>query len=993
MFKATLFKVSLFKTSLFKTALFNVKTTSRSRLIAWPCQGFPTPHIKNKTAMRAHFLWLFWSMLLCLIMGSISLACRPSEKNRKPSEPTKLQSREKTPGGAPADWDATPSRERFLKQSGVNLPWISYGHDVGWPPKTGTWKQMGFRFFGPLIKHRASMNENMGAIRLWAFADNRSGFLGPHPHPGFSARCIQDMSAFMENTPADTTIIWVLYDYMIADGKGSEWGGRLGEARASLDGQKAWLTAWKRVEPCLSAIQKKYGHRIIWDIINEPLNGRRMVVRDADLDNMRGFVWAHMKELLAIGGRVSLGVRSLVTLRRVWAPIMQRAEQEIRKKGLPANHLVVQFHHYPGHELNEESAMQPLNIPALRKELNLSQKTPVVLGECRPTTGYQLADYFSKGFSGVLFWQDAKLKLPPDEIQKQIEYLKTHHGPKTTRQEHAKAIPAPKGPKSNPTPKHPKGNSAPKDPKGKAVSRNVEPMKDPLSSRPTEKKEAPSPSRPTKKKETPAPTQPITKREFVALDSCRSVVDGPGFGRKWFKKMGGGAHAFSDPVVGSDGALSFKMDVDAPRWSPENPFWSQKKRKGEILCAIRPHRKKEDRAHPKRGKESSGEKPTLTADLRNTTIEVVLTPPVEAVAHPWGSGAQIILQDNTGRRLHGHWTGLSKISGGKKQTLRFRPPENVVPGIGARQPGFRLDRVTDIGFLWATATFSTMKFSSTMKLHRIKITPLKKNDRASTTFLKWKNYWTYSTSGVNIHPVNKETDLSGCRFSRSSYPYFSGLSHVSSEDSLPWMERPTKKSTKGSDHLQAGEAGEAGDSTGKKPNTNNRVTLRIEMDHQDHFRQAGGISTDLSADCPGIGGAAMDLKGSVLRALVDFKNKSSSNDSAAEKAAEKATGEATGKTTGKAAGKAARKAADPSLVKIQVTLRDLDGKTCYSKNTAHPGKELTLELKNGPELCSAGRGVNLKKILKIGLVLTLDPELKSDFVETLSIDLLKISPP
>ena len=780
------------------------------------------------------------------------------------------------------------------------------------------------------------MNENMKAIRLWAFADNRSGFLGPHQHPGFSARCIQDMSAFMDNTPVDTTIIWVLYDFMIADGKGSEWGGRLGEARASLDGKKAWLKAWKRVEPCLSAIQQRYGHRIIWDIINEPLNGRRMVVKDADLDNMRGFVWTHMKELLALGGRVSLGVRSLGTLRQVWAPIMQRAEREIQKKGLPANHLVVQFHHYPGHELSEDSAMQPLNIPALRKELNLSQETPVILGECWPTTGYKLTDYFSRGFSGVLFWQDAKLKLPQDEIQKQIDHLKTHHRPKTPRQEHAQSNPAPNGSK------------------GKAVSPDVKPM------------DVPRPSQPTEEKEDPSPTQPISKNEIIPLDSCRSNVDGPGFGRKWFKKMGGGAHAFSAPVVGSDGALTFKMDVDSPRWSPENPFWSQKKRKGEILCKIRPPNKKERKTTKEREKKSLGETDLVRADLRNTTIEVVLSPPVEAVAHPWGSGAQIILQDETGRRLHGHWTGLSKISGGKKQTLRFRPPENVVPGIGARQPGFRLDRVTDIGFLWAAATFSTMKFSSTMKLHRIKITPLKKNDPASTTFMKWKNYWTYSTSGINIHTINKETDLSGCRFSRSNYPYFSGLSHVSSEESLPWMERPKKNRTKNSDHFSAAEKE---DTTKKEFKTNNRVTIQLELEHQDHFRQSGGISTDLSADCPEIGGAALNLEGGVLRALLVSTNKKSPEDST------------TGKTT------------DPSLVKIQVTLRDLDGNTCYSKDTAHPGEELTLKLKNGPQLCSAGRGVNLKEILKIGLVFTLDPELESNFMDTLSIDLFKLSPP
>ncbi len=762
---------------------------------------------------------------------------------------------------APASWTAQPSRTRFLRQSGFNLPWISYGHDVGWPPRPGTPQQMGFGFFGPLIKSRAVPVNKMGALRVWAFADNRSGFLGPRVQPGFTARCIRDMSAFMDSTPSNTTIIWVLYDYMIADGIGSEWGGRAGETRRSLSSPDGWREAWSRTADCLSFMQKRYGHRIIWDIINEPLNGMRMVVDDKDSYNIKGFVWKHMKELLAMGGRVSLGVRNLGTLLHFWAPIMRKAQREIRANNLPTNHLIVQFHHYPGHELSRENGIKGFSAETLKKEMNLDPDTPVLLGECLPNNGYTLSDYYEKGFSGVLFWQDASIKTNYKEVKRQIREL--------------------------------------------PAQRKRTPGDFPLRAQP------PPPATVSEE-----PGVSLMADSSVVLSTCRSVTNGPPYDREWLEKMGGGFQSFQTPLTEENVGLLIPMDVDAHRWTPDEPFWTQKKRKGEILC--------------------SPLSQSLPVNLQDTVIEIEITPPVEAVAHPWGSGAQIVLQDDSGRRLHGHWTGLSKLSGGKKQVLRLRPPTKSVPGMGARHKGFRLDRVSHVGFLWAAATFAEIKFTAEFILHAIRIFPCGKA-AADGEIGCSGDYPTYTAESINIWRPKKTKDLSLCMFTRSNYPYYSAITRLSSEDTLPWKRPPAPLLEKRKNHL----SGET-------------ITLHASMDPENPFRQAGAISTNVSTDCPEFKGGALNLLGcslSVKTSSTQYKG-----------------------------------------MKIQFTLRDLDGVVCYTRSTARPGEIFTVPIGYGPETCSAGKGVDFKRIQNIGLVFNRDPEWSTTMDETLKLERFTITP-
>ena len=464
------------------------------------------------------------ALILAVLLG----ACHPGGKGASSRRAGSRQGDGERAGAhkaaskTPASWAARPDKKTFLRQSGANLPWISYGHDVGWPPKLGSHKQMGFRFFKPLIRRRAASAAPLATLRVWALADNRAGALGPEVQPGFTRRCVRDLSAFMEATPDNSTVIWVLYDFMIADGPGSPWGGRRGEARRLLTGKKGWREAWRRVGPCLKQVQKRYGHRIVWDIINEPLNGKRMVVVDDDLEGLRGFVWTHMRELLALGGRVSLGVRDLGSLRHVWRPTLEKVGREIRRLGLSPNHLVVQFHHYPGQELHRDSALAPLEVNVLRQEMGLPRDTPVLLGECWPTSGFTLADYFKKGFAGVLHWQDAKLKLPKDEVKRQIQALLSSKAPTLG------ARPAP-------------------------------PVKEKLHE--TRK------TTPKLKK-----AKPLAKVKSLALSTCERVTDGAPADGSWARDSGWRALAFLPPKMDRQGRPHHPHGCRGAPLEPQGPI-------------------------------------------------------------------------------------------------------------------------------------------------------------------------------------------------------------------------------------------------------------------------------------------------------------------------------------------------------------------------------------------------------------------------------------
>jgi hypothetical protein len=765
----------------------------------------------------------------------------------------------------PARLRARPDRDEFLAASGVNLPWISYGHDVGWILEPGRAKRMGFWFFRPLIPDRARLPDQMGMIRLWMMGDDRLGFMGPEAHPGFTDRCVRDMAAFMDAIPERVAVMWTLYDFGIADGSGSRRGGIHGEHRDVLASERGWKLAWERIGPCLAEIQSRYEGRVVFDIINEPLNGRRMVITDRDLENLIGFVRTHMVELLELGARVSLGVRSLGSVRATWKGLLSEMGKRVAEIGLPPDHLVVQFHHYPGKELHPESSLLTFTAAKLRSELDLHPETPVLLGECWPDSGFTLSDYYAMGFSGALFWQDAKLRLPWKMIEDQIAELE----------------------KSRPDPWE-----------------AIEPV---ISTR-----EGGKETESTKQRAAPDAGAGGSSVE-IPLDGCELVQVSSPRDRQWHLRLKAAARGFSGLALGKDGKLTISMDVDAMHWSARRPYWEQKKRKGGVICPL----------------------PTgVGPDLRGKEITVSLVPPVEAVAHRWGSGAQVVLQDAAGRRLHGPWTGLSKLTGGMRHVMRFRPAENAVPGMGFRHTGFDLKRVRHVGFQWAVSTFSRVEFKAEMKMEPIRIGPGEGRLRL------------YDTGSPRVR-VPLATELSGCRFVETSYPYYLGLAPLRVSPALPELER--------------------------RPATSRRTVIQLQMSPASRFHKAGAIKTDLVAGCSAdeVGrGALFDLRGFSVRARVAPTPESKPPKAAPEKD-------------------------QPSSLPVgmQLFVRDLRGAKCYSAATAKVGETLVVRLVDGVRACAAGKGVDLSKVARIGLTFFLHRKAKKPVNVPVELETLELIPP
>jgi hypothetical protein len=395
--------------------------------------------------------------------------------------------------------------------------------------------------------------------------------------------------------------------------------------------------------------------------------------------------------------------------------------------------------------------------------------------------------------------------------------------------------------------------------------------------------------------------QSLQRAQSLALEKCRRVLAGAPVEVAWFRKRKAATAAFAGLTPRKDGTLGIQMDVDAARWSAKQPYWTQKKRKGVVICPL----------------PASG-----VRDLRNTEIEVQIVAPVAAVAHRWGSGVQVVLQDDRGRRMHGPWTGLSRLAGGRNHTLRFWPPSTAVPGMGFRHAGFDLRRVRWVGFGWAVGTFAQTRFKAQMQLKRVQLKRVQlkrvqvKRVQAGRS-QKEPRLYTHGPARIwrpqptRMAPV----DLRGCFFRRVDYPYYRGLA--------PLVRSPFN----GVDKARL------------KP-----LSLKLQMNPQSRFHKAGALMADLTLGCAGrptaakrLGaGALWDLAGRVIETRID--------------------------------------ADGHRPVLMQIVFRDLGGRKCYSRKTARLGETLRIRLTSGPHTCAAGKGIDFHRIARIGIVLRLATE-------------------
>ena len=705
---------------------------------------------------------------------------------------------------APARLVARPSRVQFVAQSGLNLPWISYGHDVGWPRRPGTNQLLGFRFYPGQVARRTKLPKNMHLIRVWAFGDDRAGNLAGRDPAEFATRCRQDLSALMDAMPADQAVIVVLSDFMLADGRGSPLGGKAGEQVRLVHDPDGARRVWGLLRPCLVPIQRRYGDRIIWEVMNEPLNGRYLTVTDASARALTSFLWFEMKHILSLGGRVTLGARSIQALRQTWAPVIRRAASFLRSRSLAPDHLVVQFHHYPGQELHPTSSLRTFTAHRLRMRLGLDPDTPILLGEARPESGFTMTDYRAMGLAGVLFWQDSHMPLDRNQVRRLIAQIESSP-PAEWRPVRAARLQTTKPTGS--TMKATQRTTATK-PRGPTTSK---------APKQTDPKPAPTSHRATRRT-----TGIIRPPLHIALSSCR-IVQGPASTRWWRRHLGFAAKAFTKINL-TNGRAVVQMEVDAHAPSPSHLFWHEQRRNGQVLCDL----------------------PQAPMDLTHTEIAIAFTPPDQARTAQGGSGVQVIAEDNRGRRLHGPWTSLSSWSSGMERIF-FRPPRHAVPGIGFRQEGFDLTHVQSVGLLWAPSTFAKHRYSARLVLSQVGIRPLCADRTAapdgktgSSRSCREAERVVYRTEqGPAVRIVRIAAADFHCAFHASDYPYMAAATVA-----------PTSRSRVDHEQLVSRRGGCAPDA----------CLVDLRLDPRRPFMQKGAVLADLTKDCSRPGGGLVDLR-------------------------------------------------------------------------------------------------------------------------------------
>ncbi|MCM8768821.1 MAG: hypothetical protein NC911_03950 [Candidatus Omnitrophica bacterium] len=270
-------------------------------------------------------------------------------------------------------------RDTFVSYSGVNLPWINYGWDVGrnpWGGKHGGFsshREQLLREFSLLAQHQ------VGVIRVFIFCDLRSSIIFDSQGEPVSLDkyVFNDFQALLESASlTGLKLIPVIFDYTLADGVENEKGIAVGEHRACIEDPKKREKLLRVITPFF----RKFAQHpavLAWDIFNEPENV--LLTRKEDIDRFLQDIAGLFREICP-KARLTIGARDRESLTR-WRQL---------------NLDLYQFHHFSS----------PESLPALvpRKEVLLPAK-PIILGECPPSTVLtQLEATWQANYAGCLFW-------------------------------------------------------------------------------------------------------------------------------------------------------------------------------------------------------------------------------------------------------------------------------------------------------------------------------------------------------------------------------------------------------------------------------------------------------------------------------------------------------------------------------------------------------------------------------------------------------------
>ncbi len=268
----------------------------------------------------------------------------------------------------------------FVNNSGVNLPWINYGWDIGRNP----WEENnhgGFSSNKRVLLEKFIFFKNMGAnvIRVFLFCDLRSGVIfDKFGNCIFDEYVYKDFNSLIEVAKeTNIKILPVIFDYTIADGVSSENGIPVGEHPEIFENEDIQKKLLKLFEGFFKKIDTKnviYG----WDIINEP---EHLKIERKKVDD---FIFSFIKLIRKYRKKENITVGALSG---IYLPHYKKFNLDF-----------YQFHHYDSFQ----------NIFSLENHLyNLFLDRPVIVGELEPGDLInKLTKIWENGYNGVLIWHN-----------------------------------------------------------------------------------------------------------------------------------------------------------------------------------------------------------------------------------------------------------------------------------------------------------------------------------------------------------------------------------------------------------------------------------------------------------------------------------------------------------------------------------------------------------------------------------------------------------